>query len=189
MAFLGRHDEAHVGVLAVTVEVIATALPERDDLAVKAGCVLWIPARSASSPCAGPRTPPPATSCRSTAALTRSVTSSIDQRICTSRSGHLSSSASRGGVEAVAHQVVLLRAQFVELVGADVVVRDDQTIGRHERARCADMHARFLQVLKPFRRRLEAVFGLELLDRRMVSSHMPSSAEQTRCRRGNESKR
>ena len=73
-------------------------------------------------------------------------------------------------VKAVAQVIVLLVAEFLQRVRADVVVGDAQPVGGHERpaAAAVEAHAALLQVVEPRRRRLEAVLLLQLLRRRRV---------------------
>ena len=75
------------------------------------------------------------------------------------------------GVEAVLDEVVLLGGSLMSFCEtgepfgqADVVVGHDQAVGGDERAGAAAVEAdgRFLQVLEPFLRRLEAVLFLEV---------------------------
>jgi hypothetical protein len=63
------------------------------------------------------------------------------------------------GHEAVAQIVLLLGAELLQRVGADVMVRDDQAVLAHERARPAavEADARFHQVIEPGIGHFEAV--------------------------------
>ena len=70
---------------------------------------------------------------------------------------------------------MLLAADFLQCVGADVMIRDHQSILGNERSAAAGIEAdaRFLQVLEPLRRWLEIVFFFELLERRRIKEPHP----------------
>ena len=74
------------------------------------------------------------------------------------------------GMETVAHVIVVLVAEFLEGVGADVMVGDDEALRGDERAGAAAVEAdgRFLDVLEPRVGHVEAVFFLELFARRII---------------------
>ena len=105
-----------------------------------------------------------------TAALTRSVTSSMLISTFSSRSTHLSSSLGVVAWKPSFTIVVLGAGQLLQGVGADVVVGHHQPVGRDERAGAAavEAHGRLLHVLEPGFGRIEVVFFLEQLARRMV---------------------
>ena len=65
-------------------------------------------------------------------------------------------------VKAVAKVIVLWVGKFLECVGADVMIRDDETIGRDKRTAAAgvETHARFLEMIEPLLARLEVIFLL-----------------------------
>src|SRR2546430_11934706 len=65
---------------------------------------------------------------------------------------------------------LLLAQIFVRRVETEVMFRDAKSVCENERAAPAGIEAntRFLQVLEPLRSRLEIIFLLELLERRIV---------------------
>src|SRR6266567_9442915 len=78
-------------------------------------------------------------------------------------------------VESVAHVVVLLAADLLEGIEADVMIRDDKAVRRNERAATAGVEtdARFLEMLEPLRCRLETILFLELFERWRVEEPHP----------------
>jgi len=82
---------------------------------------------------------------------------------------------------------VLLAADFLQRVGADVMIRDHQSIFGNERPAAAGIEtdARFLEMLEPLRRRFEIIFFLQLLERRRVEQPHPLIGGR-RCGEGNE---
>ena len=87
------------------------------------------------------------------------------------------------GVEAVGHVVLLLRAELLQGVDADVMVGHHQPVGGDERARAAAVEADGgpLQVGVPLLRRREVVVLLEdAFLGGLLNSHMPSSARAAR---------
>ncbi len=94
-----------------------------------------------------------------------------------SRSRHLISSLARPGVEAGGHVVLLLGAELLEGVGADVVVGHHQPVGRDERARAAAVEPTDdrCRCASHACVRLEAVLLPEESLGGLLNSHMPSS--------------
>ena len=74
------------------------------------------------------------------------------------------------GVKAVAQIIVILVAELLQGVGADMVVGNDEAVFGNERAGAAavEAHGRFLDVLEPRVGRVEAVLFLEQFARRMI---------------------
>ena len=82
-------------------------------------------------------------------------------------------------VEADLVVILLLGADLLERVGADVVVGHDQAVARHERPRAAvvEPDGRRPHVLGPARRRREVVALLEGLERQLVERPHPFVGE------------
>ncbi len=76
----------------------------------------------------------------------------------------------RPRVEPVPKIIVLLIAELLQRIGADMVVREDQAVGRDERpgAAAVETHRGFLKMFQPAIRWLEIVFFFQQLAGRIV---------------------
>ena len=85
---------------------------------------------------------------------------------------------------------MLLVAEFLERIGADVVVGDDQTSRGNERAATTgvETHASFLQMVEPRTRRLEMISFFELLERRRIEEPHPFVGKRGCAQSNRESK-
>ena len=166
---LGREHEAHVGVFLVAVEPVLAAAVEGDDLALQAGGrrALLLDRRP-SRPGAGGRFGV------GRAALHRTKHAPGDVLVRHEdvhlEVGALQFVSPRRRVEAVLHEVALGRGELRHLAPADVLVREQQPVGRHEGARAAVSHPRRRQahVLEPLVGDVEPVLLLDARPRHVV---------------------
>ena len=167
---LGREDDPHIVVAFVAIQMVNAALVKRDDIGAQPGLVLALLFNRGDGGVARVGRLIARHSRLHARCSPRSVTSSIDMSTFSSRSVALISSGLRLRVETVAHVIVFLAADFLERVGADVMIGDDETVRGNERAAPAGVEtdARFLQMLEPLRRRLELILLFELFERRIV---------------------
>ena len=78
-------------------------------------------------------------------------------------------------IKAVPQIIVLRVAHLLQCVGPHMVVCDDESIRRNERAAAAGIETDtgLLQMLKPLRCRLELIFFFELVQRRRIEKPHP----------------
>ncbi len=158
-----RPHEAHVGVLLETVEVVRPALVKGHDVAAQAGLREGFLLDLRDHLAARRR--------RLAPGETRGHAGVHPRGHVLDRLQHIQLEVHRlaflGGrprEEAVAQVVVPLVAQLLDVVRSHVVVRDHESVGRHERPRAAavEAHRRFHQVLQPGVSEIEAVLGFHL---------------------------
>ena len=94
----------------------------------------------------------------------------------------------RFGVKTFGHQIAVGRAQFLQRIGADVMVGDHQSIGRNKRPAAAAVkpHRRLLHVVQPRVAGLEVVFFLEQLLGRIGKQPHPLVAVSLKRWHGND---
>ena len=166
--FRGEH-QAHVGVLLVEVKVVDAALVERDHVAAQAGFLERFLLDLGHDGAAGGerlgrlhvRLDGVVDALGHVLDVHEDVEFQVDA---------LDFLGVVAGVEAVADVVVLLVADLLQRVGADVMVGHHQAVRRDERAGAAgvEAHRRLLHVVEPFGGRLEVVLLLEIFRRRVV---------------------
>lgn len=180
---LGREDEADVGVNLVAVKVVARALVERDDVAAQAGGVEgFLFDRGLGGVARGEHLGGRHVGAHRGVHLGGDVLDRLEH--VELEVDALELLGARAGVEAVEQEVLFLGAELEDRVEADVVIRDDEAVGRRERARAAvvEAHGRALDVREPLGARLEAVALLELRERRVVEE--PHAVVGARDERG-----
>ena len=164
-----REGEAHVRVFLETIEMIRTALPERDDVRAQTGLVERrlldlshdLAARGEGGGGRG--------ILRNRGVdLRRHVLDGLQDVQLEVETLHLVRERLRG--EAVAQIILLLRADLLESVRTDVMIRDQQSVLAHEAAGAAgiEAHGGLLQMLHPRVGGLELMAVLENLTRRLV---------------------
>ena len=178
----GSEHQANVGVFLVGVEMILTALIERDDVAAQArlvGRFLLDLGHRLLACLFGRRV---VESGRELGVHPRRHVFDADQHVQL-QVGRLGLVFVGLGEEAVAVIVLVLVAELGQGIGPNVVVGHDQPVRRHERPRPAivEPHRRRPQMLGPSRRRLEAVPGLERPQRQVVEDPHSLVSEGGRC--------
>ncbi len=166
---LGREDEPDVVVTFVAIQIVDAALVERDHVGAKTGLVFALLLDLGDDVC-----PRLAGLVRGQAGLHARVHALGDvfdrHQDVQFEVGRLWFLRARLRVETVAHVIVLLAADLLQGVEADVMIGNHESIRGDERTAAAgvETHARFLQMFEPLRGRLELILLLELLERRLV---------------------
>ena len=146
-----REHDPHVRVFLVAIQPVFAALIQRDHVGAEAGFVqAFALDRRRSRPCAW-RIPAPLCAFPSAASCTRAVTSSMETRTFTSRSGDFISSRGSARVEPDLDVVVFGRRILLQLPPRDVMVGQQQPGGADERSRSAVVQpdARKPDVIEP----------------------------------------
>ena len=165
----GREDQADVGVFLVAIEMVLTAVVKRDDIAPQARLLRRFLLDGVHDRAAGLfRLGQRATLGNGRVDPLGDVFDAHQHVQFKVDALHLL--VLRLGVESFGQIVLVLAAELLQGVGADVVIRQHQPVGRHERPGAAgiEAHARSLQVLEPGLIGLEAVLFLEDLPGRIV---------------------
>ncbi len=166
---LGREHEADVGISLVGVEVILAALVERDHVGAQAGLLLGFGLDPGHGLALG-------NTCRGVVHVGLHVGHDLvghvldaDQHV-QFQVGGLDLIGLGLRQEPVPIKILLVGADLLEGVGADVVVGHHQAVGRDERPRSARVEPdrRESQVVEPGFGGLEVVFLLERLEREVV---------------------
>ena len=158
---LGRKNKADIGVSLVTIKLIRAAFVKGDDVAAQPGLVFrfFLDLRDDRAPRLQGRVRIHRGFDRSVDPLGNIFDGVEDVELEIERALFFRLSF---GVETLLQVVVFGAAQLLQSVGADVMIRDRQTIGGNEGAASAgvEAHARFLQMLEPLRRRIEMILLL-----------------------------
>ena len=166
---LGREDEPDIVVTFVAIQIVDAALVERDHVGAKTSLVFALLLDLGDDVCL--RLAGLVAGQAGRHARVHALGDVFDRhqdvqfevgRLCLLRAGLR--------VEAVAHVVVLLAADLLQGVEADVMIGNHESIRGDKRTAAAgvEAHARFLQMFEPLRSRLELILLLELLERRIV---------------------
>ena len=165
----GREDEADIGVFFETVEVVLPTLIQRDHVAAQTGLVerFLFDFRSHGAP--GEKG---LLGCHFRFDCGVDAAGDVFDAHEHVEFEVEASFLLRGrpGVEALTQIIVILVAELLQGVGADMMVGNDQAVLGHERAGAAavETHGRLLDVLEPRVRQVKAVFLLELFAGRTV---------------------